>query len=171
MVENSLQCLSGIACDIGQDTFRCDYAWLDSIALLSDGAKDEVIKAIKAVGLLDFIEELPNKYDTVIGDRGMKLSGGQKQCISIARAILANPKILILDESTAALDAENESRIGTDLRELMQGRTTLTISHQPSCIMSADRVIAIKDGQIVEDGAPSELVGKDGYLSTVSKFW
>ena len=144
---------------------------MNNITLLSDVAKDEVIKAIKAVGLLDFIEELPNKYDTVIGDRGMKLSGGQKQCISIARAILANPKILILDESTAALDAENESRIGTVLRELMQGRTTLTISHQPSCIMSADRVIAIKDGQIVEDGAPSELVGKDGYLSTVSKFW
>lgn len=169
--ETSLQSLRGSVCYIGQDTFLFNDTLLNNITLLSDVAKDEVIKAIKAVGLLDFIEELPNKYDTVIGDRGMKLSGGQKQCISIARAILANPKILILDESTAALDAENESRIGTVLRELMQGRTTLTISHQPSCIMSADRVIAIKDGQIVEDGAPSELVGKDGYLSTVSKFW
>lgn len=143
----------------------------NNITLLSEATKEDVVKAAKAVGIHDFIEALPDKYETIVGDRGLKLSGGQKQCISIARAILTKPQILILDESTAALDAGNRLRVDNAIRNLMHGKTTLTISHQSGSIMSADRVIAIAGGHVVEEGIPTELLARDGYLSAISKLW
>lgn len=167
----SIESLRYNVCYIGQDTTLFNDTIFNNITLLSEATKVDVVKAAKAVGIHDFIEALPDKYETIVGDRGLKLSGGQKQCISIARAILTKPQILILDESTAALDAGNRLRVDNAIRNLMHGKTTLTISHQSGSIMSADRVIAIAGGHVVEEGIPTELLATDGYLSAISKLW
>jgi ATP-binding cassette subfamily B protein len=139
-------------------------------------SKEDVWNAIKLAQLTKTIENLPNKENTIVGDRGIKLSGGEKQRVSIARAILADKRILILDEATSSLDSKTESEISQSLQELMKGRTVIVIAHRLSTIMKADKIIVMDKGKIIEQGTHSELVNisgeyqklwslqKDGYI-------
>lgn len=124
--------------------------------------RDEIIAAAKLAGADDFIREMPDGYDTYVGERGTKLSGGQKQRISIARVFLKNPPILILDEATSALDNESERLVQSSLAELAKGRTTLTIAHRLTTIKNADRIIVLTENGIQEEGSHDELMAKDG---------
>ena len=108
------------------------------------------------------IKEFPNKEETIVGERGVKLSGGEKQRVSIARAILANRKILVLDEATSALDSRTEQEIQAALKRLMKGRTTIIIAHRLSTIMSADKIIILKRGKIVQEGTHKQLIRQKG---------
>jgi subfamily B ATP-binding cassette protein HlyB/CyaB len=135
----------------------------DNIALADPGMPVErVIAAAQLAGAHDFILELPQGYDTRVGERGASLSGGQRQRIAIARALVMNPRILILDEATSALDYESERVIQQNLRAIAQGRTVLIIAHRLSTVRQADRIIAVDRGRIVEDGSHDDLVRKGG---------
>jgi len=127
--------------------------------------KKRLIAAARAANADDFITQLPKGYDSQIGERGVKLSGGQKQRIAIARTILKNPPILILDEATSSLDSKAEKEVQNALNHLMSGRSTLIIAHRLSTISNVDKIIAIKNGQIVEQGSPMELSSKKGIYS------
>ena len=123
---------------------------------------DEIIEAAKRANIHDFIRELPDGYDTYVGERGARLSGGQKQRISIARVFLKNPPILILDEATSALDNESERWIQQSLEELSKDRTTITIAHRLSTIRGADEIIVITEDGIAERGTHETLLAKGG---------
>ena len=127
-----------------------------------DASDEDVIAAAQAAHCDEFIRALPDGYATTVGERGARLSGGQRQRVGIARAILADTPIVLLDEATSALDTESELAVQQALVELMRGRTVLAIAHRLSTIARFDRVIAMKDGRIVEDGAPAELMHRDG---------
>ena len=128
-----------------------------------------VVEAAKAANAHDFIMELPEGYDTIIGDRGMKLSGGQRQRLSIARAILQNPSVLLLDEATSSLDSQSEQIVQNALDNLMLNRTSIVIAHRLSTIQNADKIIVLKDGKIVETGNHKELITQNGeYCKLVS---
>jgi subfamily B ATP-binding cassette protein MsbA len=127
-----------------------------------EATDEEVIAAAQAADLHSFILELPDGYDTKIGEDGIKLSGGQKQRMSIARAILADPRILILDDATSALDSHTESNIQASLSELMKNRTNFVIAHRLSTIMNADRILVMNEGRIVDFGAHSDLMARPG---------
>lgn len=127
-----------------------------------DSSESQLDMAVKAAHVHEFTDRFEKGLDTLIGERGVKLSGGQRQRIAIARAILANPRILILDEATSNLDTESESFIQASLKELMQGRTTFVIAHRLSTIRQADQILVIEQGQIVEQGKHEELLAKKG---------
>jgi len=127
-----------------------------------DASEDEIIHAAKSANAHEFIEKFPGKYNTSIGEHGMQLSGGQRQRLAIARVILKNPKILILDEATSSLDTESEVFIQEALRKLMEGRTTFIIAHRLSTVINADRILVLKDGQIVECGTHNQLFNQNG---------
>jgi subfamily B ATP-binding cassette protein MsbA len=127
-----------------------------------DATEEEMIQAAKIANAHDFIKELPQGYQTNIGDRGGKLSGGQKQRLSIARAILKNPAILVLDEATSALDSASEKLVQEALEKLMQDRTSLVIAHRLSTIQKADKIIVMDKGQIIEQGNHKSLMEQDG---------
>jgi subfamily B ATP-binding cassette protein HlyB/CyaB len=131
---------------------------------LSDPAMsmDRVIAAATLAGAHDFLLELPEGYDTVIGERGSSLSGGQRQRIAIARALITNPRILIFDEATSSLDYESERVIQDNMKQIASGRTVLIIAHRLSTVRRADRIITIERGRIVEDGTHDELIRSDG---------
>ena len=127
-----------------------------------DATKEEIEAAAKAANAHDFIMELPDGYNTMLGDRGVNISGGQRQRIAIARAILKDPRILVLDEATSALDTESERLVQEALNRLMVGRTSIIIAHRLSTIKNADRILVLDKGQLVEDGTHDELMEKNG---------
>ena len=146
-----------------QDNFLFDGTILDNIAFAKPGATTEEIRAVARVAHCDeFVEGFPDKYETVVGERGVRLSGGQRQRIAIARAILADPKILLLDEATSSLDSEAEQHIRDGLRTLRAGRTTFVIAHRLSTIQSADQILVLEHGEIVERGKHRELLARNG---------
>ena len=148
---------------VQQDVYLFAGTIKDNIAYGKPGASDEeIIKAAKCASIHDFIMELPDGYDTYVGERGTRLSGGQKQRISIARVFLKNPPILILDEATSALDNESERWIQKSLEELSKNRTTITIAHRLSTIRDADEIIVITEDGIAERGTHAELLEKNG---------
>ncbi|MNJ38205.1 Alpha-hemolysin translocation ATP-binding protein HlyB [compost metagenome] len=123
---------------------------------------EEIINAAKLAKAHDFIMELPDGYDTVVGERGMGLSGGQKQRIAIARALLKNPRILILDDATSAVDMETEHEIQSGFQEVMQGRTTFIIAHRISSLRHADEILVLDEGKIVQRGNHEQLIQQPG---------
>ena len=146
-----------------QDNFLFDGRVDDNIKYGKPDATLDDVKAVSRVAHADeFIEAFPDGYETIVGERGVKLSGGQRQRVAIARAILADPRILILDEATSSLDSESESLIQDGLRRLRAGRTTFVIAHRLSTIRSADQILVVEEGQIVERGTHAELIALDG---------
>ena len=148
---------------VSQDVYLFGGSIKDNIAYgKPDATMDEILDAAKKANIHDFIMELPDKYDTFVGERGTRLSGGQKQRISIARVFLKNPPVLILDEATSALDNESERFIQKSLEELAKDRTTITIAHRLSTIRNADEILVVADCGIAERGTHEELLAQDG---------
>ena len=154
---------------VQQDVYLFSGTVRDNIAYGRPGASEEEIReAARMAGAEDFILQLPDGYDSYIGERGVKLSGGQKQRISIARVFLKNPKILILDEATSALDNESEILVTKSLEKLAKGRTTITIAHRLTTIQNADRILVLDKSGITEEGSHEELLAKEGMYY---RFW
>jgi subfamily B ATP-binding cassette protein MsbA len=146
-----------------QDNFLFDGTIAENVGYAKPGATlDQITDACRIAHCDEFITQFPAGYDTVVGERGIKLSGGQRQRVSIARAILANPRILILDEATSSLDSESEQMIQDGLRQLRTGRTTFVIAHRLSTIRSADQILVLEAGEIVERGTHAELLALNG---------
>jgi subfamily B ATP-binding cassette protein MsbA len=146
-----------------QDNFLFDGTIRENIAFAKPNATDEEVRAVSRIAHCDeFIERFDAKYETIVGERGVKLSGGQRQRVAIARAILADPRILILDEATSSLDSESESLIRDGLRSLRRGRTTFVIAHRHSTIESADQILVMEEGRIIERGTHRELLAVNG---------
>ena len=146
-----------------QDNFLFDGTILDNIRFANPEADLEEIREVCRIANADeFIERFPDSYKTIVGERGVKLSGGQRQRIAIARALLADPRILILDEATSSLDSESEALIQEGLNRLRKGRTTFVIAHRLSTIRSADQILVVESGQIIERGTHSELLAMEG---------
>ena len=148
---------------VSQDTYLFNGTIRENLLYAkADATQEELIEACRAASIHEFIEAQPEGYDTQVGNRGLKLSGGEKQRLSIARVILKNPKILILDEATSALDSISENAIQTALETLMQGRTSIVIAHRLSTIMAADKILALSDGVIAQCGRHEELLEEGG---------
>lgn len=148
---------------VSQDVYLFGGSIKDNIAYgKPEATMDEIVDAAKKANIHDFIMELPDKYDTFVGERGTRLSGGQKQRISIARVFLKNPPVLVLDEATSALDNESERFIQKSLEELAKDRTTITIAHRLSTIRNADEILVVADCGIAERGTHEELLAQDG---------
>ena len=146
-----------------QDNFLFDGTIAENIAFSNPHATADEIKAVSRIAHCEeFVEKFEQKYETIVGERGVKLSGGQRQRIAIARAILADPKLLILDEATSSLDSESEALIQDGLRSLRRGRTTFVIAHRLSTIRSADQILVLEGGEIVERGTHEELLAAEG---------
>ena len=145
-----------------QDVVLFDDTVMENIRLGRHGATDEEVRAAaRAANCDEFVEKLPNGYQTPIGENGAKLSGGERQRISIARALLKNAPIVLLDEATASLDVENETRVQGALSRLLQGKTVLVIAHRMRTVEAADKIVVLADGKVAEEGSPAELMAKD----------
>ena len=132
---------------------------MENIRLGKHGATDEEVRSAAAAANCDeFVEKLPQGYDTPIGENGAKLSGGERQRISIARALLKNAPIVLLDEATASLDVENETKVQGALSRLLAGKTVLVIAHRMRTVEAADKIVVLKDGEVVEQGSPAALL-------------
>ena len=164
---NSLRSLMGI---VTQETFLFDDSVKANIAYGVENISDEKIKdAAIAANAHEFIKELPDGYNTIIGERGVSLSGGQKQRIAIARAIVKNPPILILDEATSSLDSESEKHVQSAIENLMSERTVFVIAHRLSTVHNANKILVLENGQIVQEGKHDELVNIDGLYKQLHK--
>lgn len=166
VTQQSLRAAMGI---VPQDTVLFNDSIYYNIAYgRPDAAQEEVFAAARAAHIHDFIESLPEKYATIVGERGLKLSGGEKQRVAIARAILKNPAILIFDEATSALDSNSEKRIQAELKRIARNRTTLTIAHRLSTIADADQILVMDHGRIIERGTHPQLLAAG---STYAQMW
>ena len=146
-----------------QDVVLFDDTVMENIRLGKHGANDEeVLAAAKAANCDEFVRRLPKGYDTPIGENGAKLSGGERQRISIARALLKDAPIVLLDEATASLDVENETKVQGALSRLLAGKTVLVIAHRMRTVEAADKIVVLADGKVAEQGSPSELMEKGG---------
>ncbi|MEO0930118.1 MAG: ABC transporter ATP-binding protein/permease [Pseudomonadota bacterium] len=160
VTQNSLHAQIGV---VPQDTVLFNDTVHYNIAYgRPDATEDEIIAAAKAAKIHDFIVSLPDGYQTTVGERGLKLSGGEKQRVGIARTLLKNPPILLLDEATSALDTETEMEIQAELKAMGEGRTVITIAHRLSTIADADRIVVLENGVIVEEGKHDDLLARDG---------
>jgi len=161
--------LSSLRRNIGfvpQETCLCSDRIRENIALGVDSATDsEIHNSAEAANIAADIEAFPEAYDTMVGERGITLSGGQKQRTAIARALIRNPRILILDDALSSVDTQTEDKILNHLRDVMQGRTTIFISHRVSTVRNADRIAVLHGGRIVELGTHDELLARNGYYS------
>ena len=166
---NDLRSKIGI---VHQDVILFSGSIRDNISYGKPSAKlPEIRRASEVAGIREFIESLPKKYNTIIGERGITLSAGQRQRISIARTILTDPKILILDDPTSNLDSETEERILKALKKLMENRTVIIVSQRPSMIRMADRILVLKNGRVVEEGTHEELLSKRGEYFRLFQSW
>jgi ATP-binding cassette subfamily B protein len=148
---------------VTQDSFLFNRTIRENLFYARENAtREELDAACYIANLNDFINSQPEGYETVVGNRGLKLSGGEKQRLSIARVILKDPKILILDEATSALDSITENAIQEALEALMEGRTSIVIAHRLSTILKADEILVVKDGTIAEQGSHEELLAQGG---------
>ena len=161
--------------DIDPETLLTDYSMvfqnvvlfddtvMENIRLGKHGATDEEVRAAaKAANCDEFVEKLPQGYDTPIGENGARLSGGERQRISIARALLKDAPIVLLDEATASLDVENETKVQGALSRLLTGKTVLVIAHRMRTVEAADKIVVLKDGKVAEEGRPEELLAREG---------
>jgi ATP-binding cassette, subfamily B, multidrug efflux pump len=151
---------------VPQETFLFSDTIRENIAFGAQHATDtEVRRVAEAANIASDIEGFPEGYKTTVGERGLTLSGGQKQRTAIARALIRNPRILVLDDALSSVDTQTEDRILNHLRELMQGRTTIFISHRVSTVRNADRIAVLRDGEIVEYGTHDDLIALNGYYT------
>ena len=145
-----------------QDVVLFDDTVMENIRLGRHGATDEeVLAAAAAANCDEFVEKLPQGYATPIGENGAKLSGGERQRISIARALLKNAPIVLLDEATASLDVENETKVQGALSRLLAGKTVLVIAHRMRTVEAADKIVVLADGKVAEEGSPDELLARE----------
>jgi len=148
---------------VSQDTILFNDTVLNNIRYGKQSTNlDKIHAAAEAANALEFIENLPEKFNTIVGEKGARLSGGQKQRISIARAILKNPDILILDEATSALDTESEKKVQDAIDNLVKDRTVIVIAHRLSTIIKADKIMVLEKGKTVESGTHEELLSING---------
>jgi hypothetical protein len=144
--------------------------YVENVALADPGAPmDRVIAAAKLAGAHEFILELPESYDTLVGERGSSLSGGQRQRIAIARALITDPRILIFDEATSSLDYESERIIQDNMRQIVDGRTVFVIAHRLSTVRRTDRILTIDRGRLVEDGTHDQLIKTGGRYASLHR--
>jgi ATP-binding cassette subfamily B protein len=163
VTQESLRSAIGI---VPQDTVLFNDTLYYNIAYgKPDATREQVVEAARAAHILHFIESLPRQWDTIVGERGLKLSGGEKQRVAIARTLLKDPAILLLDEATSALDSKTEKIIQAELREVMKHRTTMTIAHRLSTIIDADEILVMEAGRIIERGRHEVLLAKGGHYA------
>ena len=155
-----------------QEVFLFSTSIAENIRLGNPQATDDQVRqAAQAVGADEFIQTLPQGYGTMLGRGGVNLSTGQRQLVSFARVFLANPRVLILDEATASLDIPSERAVQRALNALLAGRTAVVIAHRLSTVLSADRVLVVSAGSIVEDGSPQELIAAGGEFAAMYTSW
>ncbi|MDQ4021318.1 MAG: ATP-binding cassette domain-containing protein [Actinomycetota bacterium] len=157
---------------VTQESFLFSGSVADNIALGSPSAsRSDVVAAARAVGADEFITALPDGYDTDVRKRGGRLSAGQRQLVSFARALLADPAVLVLDEATSSLDIPSERAVQAALATVLAGRTALIIAHRLSTVLVADRVLVLSEGEVIEDGPPSQLITGTGPFANLHTAW
>jgi ATP-binding cassette subfamily B protein len=157
---------------VTQESFLFSGSVADNIALGRPGAtRDEIVGAARAVGAHEFVTALPEGYDTDVRKRGARLSGGQRQLVAFARALLADPAVLVLDEATSSLDIPSERAVQAALETVLADRTALIIAHRLSTVLIADRVLVLADGVVVEDGTPEDLIVGRGAFADLHTAW
>ena len=149
-----------------QDVLLFDDTVMGNIRLgRRDATDEEVLAAARAANCDEFVERMPQGYQTMIGENGSRLSGGERQRISIARALLKGAPVVLLDEATASLDVENETKVQEALSRLLVGKTVIVIAHRMRTVMSADKVVVLEEGRVAEQGSPAELMAKGGLFA------
>ena len=166
----ALDSLRGEIAFVSDDSFLFSATVRENVAYARpDAPQADVDRAARGAGIHDFIAELPDGYDTLVGERGLTLSGGQRQRIAIARALLKEPRILILDDATSSVDASTEAEIKRALREVMRGRTTFVIAHRLSTIALADHIVVLEEGQIAAQGSHDELLERSELYGEIAE--